>query len=213
MTIAARQFVLGSRSPRRRELLGGIVPEHRIAVRPPVDADEPGFDRLHDWQAIEQRLSEIANVKSRDVLRQITPSETAAIITADTVIVAESATGELIVLGQPPETDDWKTTVRHWFQDYLLGRWHTAATAVCVAVPDGSAVERIVKTRVRFDDATDALIEWYLATGEPRGKAGGYAIQGAGSLFVSQVAGSLSNVVGLPIRELRDILEDLGVVA
>lgn len=209
----AQQFVLGSRSPRRRELLEWIVPADRIAAIPPADAAEPGFDQLHEWNAIDRQLSEIAAAKCRDVLKQIIPQETAAVITADTIIVAESLNGELIVLGQPPETDDWQTTVRHWFRDYLLGRWHTAATAVCVTVPNGTTIEQIVKTRVRFDAASEALIEWYLATGEPRGKAGGYAIQGAGSLFVSQVEGSLSNVVGLPIRELRDMLEELGLVA
>ena len=119
----------------------------------------------------------------------------------------------MCVLGQPPDSDDWPDVVREWFDRYLLGRDHTAASAVCVAVADGRRCERVVKTRVRFDSSSKRWLEWYLRTGEPRGKAGGYALQGAGGLFATEIEGSLSNVVGLPLRELLEMLEELGIVA
>lgn len=206
-----RQIVLGSRSPRRLELLRLIVPPERIAVVPPRSAEEPGFADARDWPAIRRRLAEIARRKCRDVLQQVEPGEVAAVIAADTVIVAEDEAGRPLVLGQPPRDDAWRDVVRDWFGRYLLGKAHTAATALCVAVPGGGSAERLVTTVVRFDPATDRRLEWYLATGEPRDKAGGYAIQGAGGLFVSAVQGSPSNVVGLPLRELADALQELGL--
>lgn len=207
---AAGQLVLGSRSPRRLELLRLIVPAERIAVMPPQNSDENGFDDVRDWRDIEWRLAGIARAKADDVLEQCEPSSTGGVIAADTVIVAANEANEPVVLGQPPD-DDWRNVVREWFRRYLLGREHVAATAACVATPTDRR-EWIVQTRVRFGDCDDALLEWYIRSGEPRGKAGGYAIQGAGEMFVAEVSGSLSNVVGLPLRETREALQELGLV-
>ena len=175
---AEANIVLGSRSPRRLELLRLIVPEDRIVVRPPRSAEEPGFEGAGDWPEIENRLAGITRTKADDVAAQCTAESAAAVVTADTVIVAEDDNARLIVLGQPPE-DDWPSVVRDWFLRLLLSREHTAATAFRVTTGN-SAVDGLVKTRVRFSDCDDELLEWYIRTGEPRGKAGGYAIQGAG---------------------------------
>lgn len=207
----AGKIVLGSRSPRRLELLRLIVPAERVAVVPPSESDEPGFEDATSWPEIERRLLEIARAKCDDVLAQVAGEPTAAVITADTVIVAEDAEGSPVVLGQPPEGDLWREVVRGWFENYLLGKEHTAASGVRVAVPNGRVLERVVKTRVAFDASAKQWLDWYLATEEPRGKAGGYALQGAGSLFVSEIHGSPSNVVGLPIREVKEMLEELGL--
>jgi len=203
----ARQIVLGSRSPRRL-----IVPESQITVVPPRNAAEPGFADARDWDAVEARLVGIAEAKCEDVLSQVDAAEISAVITADTVIVVEEPDGQLVVLGQPPDDERWEAVVKNWFRRYLLGTFHTAATAVCVAVPGGPSTLRVVKTRVRFGEQAERWVDWYLRTGEPRGKAGGYAIQGAGGMFVSEVSGSLSNVVGLPVAEVVEILEEHGVV-
>jgi nucleoside triphosphate pyrophosphatase len=224
-----QRIILGSRSPRRLELLRLIVPPERIAVVPPASADEPDFEDARDWPAIERRLVEIARLKCDDVRRQVGGDGFAAIVTADTVIVATDADGHPIVLGQPPENvveaasfrtdagsvghvDDWERVVAEWFEDYLLGKDHVAASAVCVESANRQQRECVVKTRVRFDASAKRWLDWYLGTGEPRGKAGGYAIQGAGGIFVSEVEGSLSNVVGLPVREVLEMLEELGIV-
>jgi septum formation protein len=205
-----RLYVLGSRSPRRLELLRQIVPPEAIEVRPPRSTVEDDFVGLADWAAIEGRLLEIARAKCADVSEQIDskPNGTTVLITADTVVVAGPSDGRLRVLGQPPEDSTWPDVVRSWFQTQYAGRTHLVATAFCVAWPGRRVVERVVRSTVTFHDDVDRWLDWYLATGEPRGKAGGYALQGAGSIFVSRVDGSLSNVVGLPLRELLEVLSE-----
>jgi septum formation protein len=82
-------------------------------------------------------------------------------------------------------------------------------TAVYVTTPDGRFAERLVETRVTFHSDIDRWLNWYLLTGEPRGKAGGYALQGAGSVFIERVEGSLSNVVGLPLEALLEMFAEV----
>jgi septum formation protein len=209
-------FVLASRSPRRRELLGLLFPADRIQVVPPRDTAEAGFEGLHSLPAIETRLAEIARKKAADVADQLSSSsipqsDRCVVIAADTTIVASAADGSLHVLGQPPDNDSWKNVVRHWFRELYAGRAHLALTALCVARPDGGIAGRIVRTEVTFIADVEKLLEWYIGTGEPRGKAGGYGIQGAGSIFVSKVVGSISNVVGLPLETLLEIIEEFRI--
>lgn len=214
----AKQFILGSRSPRRLELLRLIVPADRIEVLPPTSAEEEGFDGLRNWTDLEQRLASIARAKCDDVLRQLArrdseppTTQVMATITADTVIVATADDGNLAVLGQPPNDDSWRETVRAWFKQYYLGRTHYAMTAFCVVTALGKRAERLVKSEVTFDTGAERWLDWYLSTGESLGKAGGYGIQGAGSLFVSRVDGSQSNVIGLPLSELLDVFRELRI--
>ncbi|MEW4530864.1 Maf family protein [Maioricimonas sp. JC845] len=221
MTGTSRTIVLGSRSPRRRELLEYLVSPERVAVRPPLDQDEPGFDELTTLDQIESRLLEIARLKMDDVARQLQKgvdatcgmvSEWGAILTADTVIVGADAEGQLAVLGQPPEDDaSWQEVVRDWFERYLLGRPHQAMTALVLRHSDGRTLQRTVRTEVTFSADAGRYLDWYLSTGEPRGKAGGYGLQGGGALFVEQITGSPSNVIGLPLRETWDMLDELGL--
>jgi septum formation protein len=212
-----RRLILASRSPRRQELLRLIAPAESIEVVPPCQSREPGFDGLPDESAIEHRLLDIARNKVDDVsdqlraLRGAQPSceRPVVVIAADTIVVASDQRGRPVVLGQPPEDDTWPEVVRGWFRDYYAGRTHTVLTGLCVRAADGRCTERIVKSEVTFRADVDRWLEWYLATGEPRGKAGGYAIQGAGSIFVTRVQGSISNVVGLPLEALLVVFETL----
>lgn len=176
---------------------------------PPSSADEAGFDGLTTRTAIEEQLRSVAAVKCDDVLRQLgDDARRAIVVAADTVIVAGERDGELVVLGQPPE-EDWRETTRRWFLDHYAGRTHVALTGLCIAAAAGRR-KLVVETRVTFRADAAEYLDWYLDTEEPRGKAGGYAIQGAGSVFVTRVEGSLTNVVGLPLRELLDVLRELG---
>jgi septum formation protein len=211
-------FVLASRSPRRRDLLGLVVPTERIVVVPPRDASEAGFGGLATRAAIERRLLEIAGVKGADAAGQLASSAADSvgpsprvIIAADTTIVVNAADGTLKVLGQPPADDSWKDSVRRWFREYYAGRTHLALSALCVIGPGGRRAERIVTTEVTMIADVENHLEWYIGTEEPRGKAGGYAIQGAGSLFISQVTGSLSNVIGLPLEALLEVFNELQI--
>lgn len=198
-------IVLGSRSPRRWELLSHLVAPERIVVLPPTDPDEPGFEGLREETAIREQLLSIARMKNENVrARAECPSE-AMVLTADTVIVVGEP-GAYEVLGQPPQGDDWENTVRQWFHTHYFGQTHRAMTAVVLSDPEGKRQERIVETRVTMGPSNAAILEWYLNTDEPLGKAGGYALQGAGSVFITHVEGSLSNVVGLPMEAVREML-------
>jgi len=212
------RIVLCSRSPRRLELLSQIVPRGLVDVLPPPSGDEAGFEALHDWPAIEARLREIAARKcaqGEEHWRTRTSGPVfapkTAFLAADTVIVVREKEGRLVVLGQPPQDDAWADTVRRWFRDYYRGATHWAVTAVRVMTPSGAAAERVVRSEVTFIDDVERRLEWYLATEEPRDKAGGYALQGAGSIFISRVEGSLSNVVGLPLAEVLELFDELEI--
>lgn len=198
-------------------MLGLLVPQTQIVVRPPLHPDELSFDGLHDEDAIRKQLLDVARMKCDDVCTALDTDGDArlkgeaVVITADTIVVARDRTGTPVVLGQPPEDSSWERVVQGWFVDYLAGRPHAVLTGLCVVLPDGERVETIATTEVTFRADVDRFLDWYLSTGEPRGKAGGYAIQGAGSVFVESVRGSLSNVIGLPLEELQRILGDAGI--
>lgn len=208
-----RTIVLGSRSTRRRELLGLVCPAERIEICPPHDSREAGFEGLGGWLEIARRLQEIARNKNQDVCQQVLSEANRSdrslplVLTADTVIVANRADGTYQVLGQPPEDESWRDVVRRWFRELYAGRSHIAATAVCLTdLRDGQRQERMVQSHVWMRDDVDSLIDWYLETDEPVGKAGGYALQGLASVFVTRVEGSISNVVGLPLEVILDML-------
>jgi len=226
--------ILGSRSPRRLELLKHLLPQENLHVCRPVSADEEGFDDLNSRADFETRICSIAQTKLDDILNQIRRIQTTAdrthvlsflnadtrltVVTADTTVVVEDDQGQTVALGQPPEDNRLEQTVRHWFRDYFAGRTHEVLSAVCVAtcrIRDGELTSGDVttrrgtcSTRISMRQDVEPLLDWYLSTGESRGKAGGYAVQGAGSVFVTQICGSLSNVIGLPLELTRQLLSE-----
>jgi len=206
-----RRYILASRSPRRLTLLQQVVHPDLIEVRAPADSREAGFDDCPDLAAIHVRLTEIAQTKVEQVQQELNRQEAGMherprtlLIGADTAVVVLDR-GQPRVLGQPPETDDWRETVAGWFQHFYAGQTHLAVTAVVVMTPDGRTGTRLCETHVTMRSDVDRWLNWYLLTGESRGKAGGYAVQGAGSVFVERVEGSLTNVVGLPLEVLLEL--------
>jgi septum formation protein len=211
-----RRYILASRSPRRLELLQQVVHATLIEVRPPKSADEAVFDDCRDIESIRCRLGEIARHKAEQVRAELNAEEATLherprtlLISADTTVVVTGHDGSPVVLGQPPDHDEWREVVAGWFQHHYAGRTHTAMTALYVVTPDGRSAAQLVETQVTFRADVDRWLNWYLLTGEPRGKAGGYAIQGAGSVFVERVEGSLSNVIGLPLEALLELLSEV----
>jgi septum formation protein len=199
--------VLGSRSPRRRELLGSLLKPDQLIVLPPLSADEQGFEGLSKENQIEERLQSIVAAKHNDVMQQRqdrADQNSAAVVVADTIVIAEPSNGTRLVLGQPGPVD-WQTDVRTWFSELLSDRTHQVWTGLCVSCGTQTA-HRIVRSQVTFCRLTPELIEWYIATGESIGKAGGYAIQGFGATLVQRLEGSLTNVIGLPLLELMETL-------
>ena len=92
----------------------------------------------------------------------------------------------------------------------LSGAWHTVYTGVCVITPGGHADTRCDASRVQFVPLTDADIQRYIASGEPMDKAGAYAMQGRAGMYVSRIECSSSNVIGLPMHLVRDMLRGAG---
>ena len=114
------------------------------------------------------------------------------VLGADTVVVIDKE-----ILGQPRDDEDARRMLR-----LLSGKWHDVLTGVAL-VRTGTpskVLSDYATTRVRFAAMSEDEIDWYVATGEPRGKAGAYAIQGKGALFIEEIAGDYFNVVGLPVR-------------
>jgi len=224
--------ILGSRSPRRLELLGHLVPREHLHVCSPSSADEAGFDDLESRDSFENRICRIAQTKLNDVLEQIRSVLTGSdgthvlsslssvseltVLTADTTVIVTGDRERTVALGQPPEDNRLEDTVRNWFRKYYAGRTHEVLSGVCVArcrirngelTPDNVSTKHgTCSTRISMRPDVEPLLDWYLSTGESRGKAGGYAIQGAASVFVTQVSGSLSNVIGLPLELTRQLL-------
>jgi septum formation protein len=217
-------IVVGSRSPRRLDLLSAALPSRDLVVCPPLNADEPGFDDVATFAGFESRIGEIVTAKLADVLQQLTINDVTArshvtadefaVISADTTVIVTDDAGRPLSLGQPPETGDWQAVVADWFRRYLAGRTHTVMSGVSVArccrsTGETTVLDRVCSTQVTMRSEIDDWLDWYLATGEPLGKAGGYAIQGAGSVFVTKLEGSYSNVVGLPLEETLAMLREL----
>ncbi|UYG08830.1 Maf family protein [Halomonas sp. M4R1S46] len=189
MPAASPLICLASASPRRRELLASIdVP---VEVRP-VDIDE----RPRPGEAAEAYVLRLAEEKAR------AGAALGALPTlgADTAVVCDET-----ILGKPRDHEHAAAMLRA-----LSGRSHEVLTAVAVTGPAGLLSTRVV-TRVTMREIAEEEIAAYWATGEPADKAGGYAIQGRGAVFVARLEGSHSAVVGLPLFETAALLSRQGV--
>jgi septum formation protein len=184
------RLVLASTSPRRRDLLAriGAVPA-RIAA-PDVD-ETPRTGELPRAYALRIAMDKAAAVPR----------------TADEIVLAGDTTIAVgrRILGKPADEADLRRMLA-----LLSGRRHHCISAVCLIGSDGVARTRVSDTVVVFKRLTDAEIDWYVASGEGMGKAGGYAIQGRAEAFVRFLSGSHSGVVGLPLYETRALLESAG---
>ena len=145
----------------------------------------------------EALVMENACRKARAVWRQHPDS---VVLGADTIVYQDGR-----VLGKPKDQEDARAMLRR-----LSGAWHTVYTGVCVIQPNGQADTRCDASRVHFVPLTDADIARYIAGGEPMDKAGAYAVQGRAGMYVSRIEGSYSNVIGLPMHLVRDMLRDTG---
>lgn len=186
-------LILASSSPRRLQLLQqvNVEPDHLM----PADIDETP-QRKELPKDLARRLARTkADVSARQAIRE-GKREGAYILAADTVV----ARGRLI-LPKAETIDQASDSLRQ-----LSGRAHRVYTAVCLITPGGKIVFSIVETRVRMKRLSTRESEAYLASGEWRGKAGGYAIQGLAGAFVVKIVGSYSSVVGLPLYETVNML-------
>jgi len=180
------RLILASASPRRADLLraAGYVFEVMAA-----DVDESRRD----------------GESPREYVRRLAMEKSAAIRVADAVVLGADTTvvvdGE--ILGKPRDEHESAAMLRR-----LSGRRHDVITGVSVRL-DGAEVGRVDTTGVYFSLLTDADVAWYVASGEGRDKAGGYAIQGLASRFVLRIDGSYSNVVGLPVALVAELMREI----
>lgn len=182
-------IVLASSSPRRRELLQQIGLEFEVNS---FEIDESPY--LHEAPA--DYVVRLAIEKARAAIGQL-PTDT-IVIAADTTVTIDGQ-----ILGKPVSQAD---AFAMWQR--LSGRDHFVMTGVAVA-KNQIVLHRRVTTEVHFAHLTPANMLAYWQTGEPIGKAGGYAIQGKGAAFIPKIHGSYSNVVGLPIFETMDLLREI----
>jgi septum formation protein len=182
--------VLGSASPRRRDLLAQLGLEFDV-VSPDVDETPVGRE---DPVAYVRRL---AVAKSAAIEA---PGADTLVITADTTV---DLGGD--ILGKPADAAEAAAMLRR-----LSARTHRVHTGVALRLGE-HVITDVVTSLVTFVPLTAATIEWYVGTGEPLDKAGAYAIQGAGAVLVQRVRGSVSNVVGLPLHSVVRMAGELGV--
>jgi septum formation protein len=195
--IGRPKLVLASGSPRRLGLLnqGGIEPDQLL----PADIDEtPLKGELP--RAYATRLARTKAEAALDSVRHADELRGSFIVSADTVV----AVGRRI-LPKAELLDEAAQCLR-----LLSGRNHRVYSGVCVVTPKEAFRQRLVETRVRFKRLSQEDLEAYLASGEWRSKAGGYAIQGLAGSFVVKIVGSYTNVVGLPLYETVALLAGEG---
>lgn len=181
------ELVLASGSPRRRELLAQLGFEFEVR---PADIDEtpqPGEAPV-------------------DYVRRLSVEKATAVVGSDEIVIAADTTIDVggAIFEKPIDRDDARRMLHS-----LSGcthRCHTGVTVIDAGCGTELAETTIVTTAVTLVDLDDATIEWYVDTGEADGKAGAYAIQGAAGAFVSEVNGSVTNVIGLPLAETLALL-------
>lgn len=183
---AGRPVVLASASPRRRELLRLIVLEFEVL--------SPDVDELTEGEPAEV----VAENARRKALAGAEAAPEAIVIGSDTEVALDGR-----VLGKPAGEEDARERLRG-----LSGRTHEVLSGVAVAAA-GTVATEVVRTAVTFRTLTPADVEAYVASGEWRDRAGGYAIQGLGSALVQRVEGDLSSVIGLPIPALSRMIARL----
>lgn len=187
------EIILASASPRRSELLNQAGLPFTVI---PGDVDEenavltgtPG-----------QKAEQLARMKASDVVKKV---DKGLVLGADTIVVYENE-----IFGKPADEEDARRMLKR-----LSGHEHQVITGIAVIDATNGRTETGHEiTKVRFSKLTAMEIEAYIKTGEPFDKAGAYAVQGKGALLVDSMNGCYSNVVGLPLRRLSEMLKEFGV--
>ena len=180
------RLVLASRSPRRIDLIAQLGITAEVV---PADIDET--PRAGELPA--DYVKRLAESKARTVQERLATD--ALVLGADTTVDLDG-----IIFGQPEDEADARRMLK-----MLSARTHRVHTGVAVIGPS-TAQALVVTSMVTFEPVTDALLDWYMGTGEWQGKAGSYAIQGLGGTLVQSTRGSMSNIIGLPLRETAQLL-------
>ena len=185
MSHLREKLVLASGSPRRAEILERAGWPHEIIV---AGIDETVLPN----EAPAAYVQRLARSKAEAVANRL---EEGLVLGADTTVVIANQ-----ILGQPLDEADARRMLR-----LLNAKWHDVLTGVAVVRVGGETRVAYQTTRVRFAEISEQEIDWYIATGEPFGKAGAYGIQGMASLFIEEIEGDYFNIMGLPIRLVYEL--------
>jgi septum formation protein len=189
------KIILASASPRRKELLENLGLKLTVS---PSDVAEDGFAGSPETIA-----SKIVVQKMKAAIAKLGNDMDGYVLAADTIVVLG-----LEIFGKPENADHARSMLLQ-----LSGKVHQVYTCFRIENSKGDCVEKTVCTHVKMKTITPGMLQWYLSTQEPFGKAGSYAIQGYGGVLVEKIEGSYTNVVGLPMAEVMDALIELKVIA
>ena len=192
------KFILASASPRRARILTDAGISFDVCAPKIDESRQPG-------EQVTAMALRVAKAKARAAIEQLALTQPAdpptIFIGADTIVELDGD-----ALGKPVSAEAARAMLRR-----LSGRGHRVMTGVAILrMPDGRTECEVETTDVRITELEPREIEWYVATGEPLDKAGGYAIQGLGGRFIERIEGCYFNVVGLPLNRVCRILKELG---
>jgi septum formation protein len=190
---ATPPLILASSSPRRWELLKQVGIAHEVII---ADIDES----VREGEDAREYVCRMAREKALEVHRR--DGVTVAVLGADTAVVVNGR-----ILGKPVDRED----AIHMLEG-LSGRTHEVWSAVALVLPGGGLSERLNITRVTFSNLERAWIEAYCDSGDPMDKAGAYGVQGIAAQKISHMEGSYSGVMGLPLHETAEILQEAGIL-
>jgi len=184
--------VLASKSPRRSQLLALVgIPHRAVPSGAPEEAVAGETPRDHVARLAEAKASTVAAGCDDGQL----------VIGADTIVVLDGD-----VMGQPKDEEEARGMLRR-----LSGRTHTVLTGVCLMRKGRAPAMGVSESRVTFHRLSEEEVCWYVGTGEPMDKAGAYAAQGVGAVFLRSIDGSFHNVVGFPLDLFYRLLPDVGL--
>jgi len=183
------KFILASASPRRKELLSSLGVEFEIIV-PSIDENDIG-----DLKEPEKIATYLSYKKACEILKT---NKNSCVIAADTIVVCNNQ-----IFGKPQNQE-------HFFKMFqqLNNNYHKVITGLTVLYKDYLYSDSIT-TNIKFKFISDVELENYWNSNEPQDKAGGYGIQGLGGRFVERIDGSFTNVVGLPIERLKEVIDEV----
>jgi len=192
---------LASQSPRRRQLLEQLGIKHELLL-PDADEDAEGLEAAMVNEAPSAYVKRVTALKLDAAVARLKRRglPVAPILCSDTTVAMGRS-----IYGKPEDAADAQRMLSE-----LAGKTHRVLTAVAVQ-HRGKRLQALSDSRVRFAPITMAQIKAYVAGGEPMGKAGAYAVQGAAAAFIGHISGSYSGIMGLPMFETADLLRQVGV--
>jgi septum formation protein len=192
---------LASQSPRRRELLRQIGVAHELLLPGPGE-DAEALEALHAGESARAYVQRVTLAKLDAALRRLPAGQRPGVpvLAADTTVTVQGR-----ILGKPADAAEARRML-----GWLSGREHRVLTAVAVACGRRRDM-RLSESRVRFASLSAAQIRRYVASGEPMGKAGAYAIQSQAAAWITHISGSYSGIMGLPLHETAELLRGAGM--